>query len=310
MPASWGHRSRARAASRWRSEVLVDSGGLAISPSCPSRAASSWRPSRAGTGPAAVSEEGPVPASPYVICLDDAGRAELESVSRRGTAPFRLVLRARIVLLAADGLPNSAIAARLGVCEDTARKWRRRYCEQGLGGLADAPRPGRPRKFPARVVAEVKALACELPAAQREAAGPLDLPRAGPRGGRRRDRRRGLGVHGAPLARRRRDQALAAPVVDLPPRPVLRPQGRPRPRPVPADLGRTSRWATDEYVLSADEKPGVQARSRVHLPLPPGPRPGDARRERVRPLRHPGLPGRLRRPPRHGSSAGASRPPG
>ena len=36
MPASWGHRSRARAASRWQSEVLVDSGGLAMSPSCPS----------------------------------------------------------------------------------------------------------------------------------------------------------------------------------------------------------------------------------------------------------------------------------
>src|SRR5436190_19986795 len=61
-------------------------------------------------------------------------------------------------------LANSAIADRLGICEDTARKWRRRYCEQGLDGLADAPRPGRPRKFPARVVAEVKALACELPA--------------------------------------------------------------------------------------------------------------------------------------------------
>jgi hypothetical protein len=62
-------------------------------------------------------------------------------------------------------LANSAIADRLGICEDTARKWRRRYCEQGLDGLADAPRPGRPRRFPARVVAEVKALACELPAA-------------------------------------------------------------------------------------------------------------------------------------------------
>ncbi len=103
--------------------------------------------------------------SSYVICLDEAGRAELEAVTRRATAPFRLVLRARIVLLAADGLPNSAIAARLGICQDTARKWRRRYCESGLAGLADAPRPGRPRTFPARVVAEVKALACELPAA-------------------------------------------------------------------------------------------------------------------------------------------------
>jgi transposase len=82
-----------------------------------------------------------VPASPYVIRLDDASRAELEAVSRRGTAPFRLVLRARIVLLAAAGLTDPAVAARLGICEDTARKWRRRYRQQGVAGLADAPRP-------------------------------------------------------------------------------------------------------------------------------------------------------------------------
>ena len=53
-------------------------------------------------------------ASPYAIRLDDAGRAGLEAVSRRATAPFRLVLRARIVLLAAAGLANPAVAARLG----------------------------------------------------------------------------------------------------------------------------------------------------------------------------------------------------
>jgi hypothetical protein len=91
-----------------------------------------------------------VPSSPYVICLGDAERAELESLSRRATAPFRLVLRARVVLLAADGVANCVIAGRLGTCEDTARKWRRRYCEQGIQGLADAPRPDRPRVSPPR----------------------------------------------------------------------------------------------------------------------------------------------------------------
>lgn len=106
-----------------------------------------------------------MPFSPYVICLGDAGRAELGALSRRATAPYRMVLRARIVLMAAGGAANCVIAARLGTCEDTARKWRRRYCEKGLEGLADAPRPGRPRKFPVAVVAGVKALACELPAA-------------------------------------------------------------------------------------------------------------------------------------------------
>ena len=100
-----------------------------------------------------------VPSSPYVICLGNAERAELESLSRRASAPFRLVLRSRIVLLAAAGTANRVIAERLGICQDTARKWRRRYCELGIGGLADAPRPGRPRVFPATVVAGVKALA-------------------------------------------------------------------------------------------------------------------------------------------------------
>jgi transposase-like protein len=75
-----------------------------------------------------------------------------------------MVLRARIVLLAADHVGNSEIARRLGACPDTARKWRRRYCQKGMDGLADAPRPGRPRTFPAAVVAGVKALACEMPA--------------------------------------------------------------------------------------------------------------------------------------------------
>jgi transposase-like protein len=114
---------------------------------------------------------GRVPPSPYVIRLTDAGCAELESLSRRATAPFRLVVRARIVLLAAGGVANCAIAERLGICEDTARKWRRRYCEQGIEGLADAPRPGRPRVFPAAVVAGA------------------------------RHRSRALGLHRAPLAR-------------------------------------------------------------------------------------------------------------
>ena len=91
-----------------------------------------------------------MPASPYVLCLDDAGRAELESASRRATAPFRLVQRARIVLLAADGLPGRAIAARLGICEDTVRKWRRRYCRASRAGRCaaswQAARVPRPRR--------------------------------------------------------------------------------------------------------------------------------------------------------------------
>ncbi|WP_158605627.1 helix-turn-helix domain-containing protein [Amycolatopsis panacis] len=102
--------------------------------------------------------------SPYVITLDPADRQTLEALSRRGRAEHRQVLRARIVLAAADGQCNADIARALGVVVDTVRKWRKRFCREGLPGLADRPRSGRPRVFPAAAVAEVKALACELPA--------------------------------------------------------------------------------------------------------------------------------------------------
>jgi DNA-binding CsgD family transcriptional regulator len=91
-----------------------------------------------------------VPSSPYVIRLSGAEYAELESLSRRATAPIRAVLRARIVLLAAGGAANSEIARRLGTCEDTARKWRRRYCEKGLEGLLTPRAPAGPGCSPPR----------------------------------------------------------------------------------------------------------------------------------------------------------------
>lgn len=102
--------------------------------------------------------------SPYRIMFTDQDRAALTALARRPTAAYRLVLRARIVLAAADGASNPAIAAAVGVHVDTARKWRRRFAEQGMAGLSDADRPGRPRRFTAVQTAQVKALACELPA--------------------------------------------------------------------------------------------------------------------------------------------------
>lgn len=94
--------------------------------------------------------------SPYVVTLDAADRQTLEHLARCGRAEHRQVLRARIVLAAADGEPNAAIARRLGVHQDTVRKWRKRFGQQGMAGLADRPRSARPRVFPAAVVAEVK----------------------------------------------------------------------------------------------------------------------------------------------------------
>jgi transposase len=57
------------------------------------------------------------------------------------------VTRAKIVLLAASGWTNAAIARTLGVAPNTVGKWRRRYAQEGADGLADRKRPGRPRRY-------------------------------------------------------------------------------------------------------------------------------------------------------------------
>jgi len=98
------------------------------------------------------------------IVLCEGQRRLLLARAGRVSGEHRDVLRARIVLAAAGGASNAAIGRSLGVCDETVRKWRRRFCQHGLDGLRDRPRIGRPRRFSATVVAEVKALACELPA--------------------------------------------------------------------------------------------------------------------------------------------------
>jgi transposase len=103
--------------------------------------------------------------SPYRIELTVDERAALMTLTRP-SEQARMVLRASIVLAAADGISNAGIARQLGVCEDTVRKWRRRYAETRLAGLADAPRSGRPRRFSPMQRAQVVALACELPASR------------------------------------------------------------------------------------------------------------------------------------------------
>ena len=102
--------------------------------------------------------------SPFGVTLTESEAETLTATIRRWTAPARDVLRARIVLLAADGLTNAEIGWWLGVCDDTARKWRHRFTELGLVGLVDRRRSGRPSSFTAVQVAAVKALACEPPA--------------------------------------------------------------------------------------------------------------------------------------------------
>jgi transposase len=102
--------------------------------------------------------------SPFQITLRASERRFLKALTRRGTAPHRQVTRARIVLLAAAGWTNQAIARKLGLAVNTVGKWRKRFSQEGLDGLGDRKRPGRPRAFPAAVIAACKAIACELPA--------------------------------------------------------------------------------------------------------------------------------------------------
>jgi transposase-like protein len=80
--------------------------------------------------------------------LTASERRVLEGRLRRPTAPQREVVRARIVLQAADGEQNIMIAGRLGVAVNTVSKWRKRFVEAGLGGRGARQRPGRPRRFP------------------------------------------------------------------------------------------------------------------------------------------------------------------
>jgi len=101
--------------------------------------------------------------SPFVVRLSSEDRAVLEERAGSRSASHASVVRARIVLLAADGVQNVEIASRVGVCVDVASRWRKRFCEEGLAGLADRPRSGRPRRFGSEVVAGIKALACEPP---------------------------------------------------------------------------------------------------------------------------------------------------
>lgn len=124
--------------------------------------------------------------TPPRINLTARQRAVLERLVRRQTSPQRLVRRARIVLEAASGANNEAIARRLssGLRQGTVRRWRNRWLEaaealqaaedeghdeRDLGMLIEAvlddePRPGAPATFTPEQIVQIVALACEVPA--------------------------------------------------------------------------------------------------------------------------------------------------
>ena len=87
------------------------------------------------------------------VVLSDEQRQTLEQWARGRSLPARQVERARIVLLAADGEHDIEIAAKLGISNQKAARWRARFLERGLAGLEkDAPRPGRTPSIDASAV--------------------------------------------------------------------------------------------------------------------------------------------------------------
>ena len=203
------------------------------------------------------------------ITLTAAERHRLKALAYSHTAGYQKVIRARIVRDAAPGYSNAKIAHRQGVTIDTVRRWRGRYADEGLTGLADRRRCGRPPRFTPVQVAEVKAMACQLPAET-----------------------------GLPLSRWSCPD-LAAEVVDRGITPAISPSTIRRI--LAADALKPWQYQSwifirdpnfavkatrvldlyarvydgtplgpDEYVLSSDEKTSIQARCRCHPTLPPG----------------------------------------
>jgi transposase len=85
--------------------------------------------------------------SPFRIHLTGEERRALEARARKYTSPYRDVIRAKLVLLAAEGLANDVIAARLDTPRQIISKWRHRFFDERLAGLDEEPRGGRPARF-------------------------------------------------------------------------------------------------------------------------------------------------------------------
>lgn len=206
--------------------------------------------------------------SPYQIVLSGQERVVLAARARSARGPYRDRVRAVIVLAAAAGQANAAIARQLGVCTDTVRTWRRRFAEGRLAGLTDAPRSGRPPAFTAADRAEAVALACALPA---ESGVPLSRW-SGPDLARELAARRGIAASASTVRRWLARDALkpwqhrswisvrdpdfaakAARVLDL-----------------YAGIWDGRPLGPGDYVICADEKTSIQARCRCHPALAPG----------------------------------------
>lgn len=85
--------------------------------------------------------------SPYAVALTDGEQQALQGIARKYTSPYCDVTRAKVVLLAAEGIENTEIASRLDLPRQIVSKWRKRFCQERLAGLESRPRRGRPSSF-------------------------------------------------------------------------------------------------------------------------------------------------------------------
>ena len=85
--------------------------------------------------------------SPFIVVLTEEERQHLESLARQYTSPYCYVVRARIILLAAEDLSNDVISSRLDTPRQIVSKWRKRFCLARLPGLEGEPRGGRKARF-------------------------------------------------------------------------------------------------------------------------------------------------------------------
>ena len=183
--------------------------------------------------------------------LPDAKHDVPTTWSRSLALPQRQVLCARIVLLAAEGVPNSSIAARPGCSQPTVRLWRKRFAAAGIADLEeDAPGRGRPALYDERTTAQVLSVTLGRP----PKGEPLEQPC------RRRTRGDQPG-HGAAHLARAPTPAAAHPQLQGKHGPRARGQGHRCDRPLPASAGKA-------VVLGVDGKSQIQALDRTQPLLP------------------------------------------
>ncbi len=88
--------------------------------------------------------------SPFHIDLSPDEAVELNRRAMKYTLPYFEVARAKMILMAAAGIDNDEIAARLDTRREVVSQWRKRFFKERLAGLEERIRPGRPRVFPPR----------------------------------------------------------------------------------------------------------------------------------------------------------------